>query len=123
MPETASIHDKSYYTSNKDHLYRSLDDISLHVQASKQEELAHAASKYLQQLHLAINPTNLTVLLLSSPWQIQGPLSQADPDIIIRIMDLLLPLGSTSPHHPLTSFSPPTQQGYQYEMTRNEIQS
>ncbi|GLI73042.1 cofilin-2 [Penicillium ochrochloron] len=43
VPETASIHDKSYYTSNKDHLYRSLDDISLHVQASKQEELAHAA--------------------------------------------------------------------------------
>ncbi|CEJ55333.1 hypothetical protein PMG11_01597 [Penicillium brasilianum] len=43
VPETASIHDKSYYTSNKDHLYRALEDISLHVQASKPAELAHAA--------------------------------------------------------------------------------
>lgn len=118
MPEAASIHDKSYYTSNKDHLYRSLDDISLHVQASKPAELAHAASKYLQQLHLAINTLNLTIAGLSSPREVQSPLSQANPDIIIHIMDPHYPpLGSTSPHYPLSSFSQPTQQGYQYEIT------
>jgi hypothetical protein len=87
VPETASIHDKSYYTSNKDHLYRALDDISLHVQASKPAELAHAASEYLQQLQLATNAPKLTIFLLPSPREIQGPLSQGDPDIIIRIMD------------------------------------
>ncbi|KAJ5731177.1 uncharacterized protein N7483_005685 [Penicillium malachiteum] len=43
VPEGASIHDKSYYTSNKDHLYRALLDISLHVQAHTQADLAHAA--------------------------------------------------------------------------------
>ena len=47
VPEGASIHDKSYYTSNKDHLYRALLDISLHVQAHTQADLAHAASMYL----------------------------------------------------------------------------
>ncbi|KAJ5143944.1 Actin-binding cofilin/tropomyosin type [Penicillium bovifimosum] len=42
VPEGASIHDKSYYTSNKDHLFYALLDISLHVQAHTQAELAHA---------------------------------------------------------------------------------
>ncbi|CAI7580619.1 unnamed protein product [Penicillium bialowiezense] len=42
VPEEAGIHDKSYYTTNKDHLYYSLDGISLHVQAHSQAELAHA---------------------------------------------------------------------------------
>ncbi|KAJ5734329.1 hypothetical protein N7493_003115 [Penicillium malachiteum] len=42
-PEGASIHDKSYYISNKDHLYRALLDLSLHVQAHTQADLAHAA--------------------------------------------------------------------------------
>ncbi|KAJ5340867.1 Actin-binding cofilin/tropomyosin type [Penicillium brevicompactum] len=42
VPEEAGNHDKSYYTSNKDHLYYSLDGISLHVQAHNQDELAHA---------------------------------------------------------------------------------
>jgi hypothetical protein len=68
VPRTASIHDKSYYTSNKDHLYRALEDISVHVQASEPAELAHAASKYLQQLSSG-NHTNLelTVSLYFSP--------------------------------------------------------
>ncbi|KAJ5474573.1 hypothetical protein N7475_004139 [Penicillium sp. IBT 31633x] len=43
VPEGASIHDKSYYTSNKDHLFYALLDISLHVQAHTQADLAHAA--------------------------------------------------------------------------------
>ncbi|KAJ5175375.1 Actin-binding cofilin/tropomyosin type [Penicillium canariense] len=43
VPEGASIHDKAYYTTNKDHLYRALEDISLHVLAANQTELAHAA--------------------------------------------------------------------------------
>ncbi|KAJ5273512.1 hypothetical protein N7478_008637 [Penicillium angulare] len=42
VPEGAGIHDKSYYTSNKDHLYRTFEDISLHVQAHDLEELSHA---------------------------------------------------------------------------------
>ena len=46
VPEGASIHDKNYYTSNKDHLYQAFSDISLHVQAHTQAELAHAASMY-----------------------------------------------------------------------------
>ncbi|KAJ5193972.1 Actin-binding cofilin/tropomyosin type [Penicillium cf. griseofulvum] len=43
VPEGAGIHDKSYYTSNKDHLFYALQDISLHVLAHSQTELAHAA--------------------------------------------------------------------------------
>jgi hypothetical protein len=46
VPEGASIHDKSYYTSNKDHLFYALLDISLHVQAHTQAELAHSTSMY-----------------------------------------------------------------------------
>jgi hypothetical protein len=46
VPEGASIHDKSYYTSNKDHLFYELQDISLHVLAHSQADLAHAASMY-----------------------------------------------------------------------------
>ncbi|KAJ5480897.1 hypothetical protein N7539_006791 [Penicillium diatomitis] len=42
VPEGANSHDKTYCLHNKDHLYRSLDDLSLHVQASKPEDLAHA---------------------------------------------------------------------------------
>ena len=42
VPEGTSIHDKAYYTTNKDHLYRALSDISLHVQAATQADLAHA---------------------------------------------------------------------------------
>lgn len=45
VPEGASVHDKTYYTSNKDHLFYALPDISLHVQAHTQVELAHATSK------------------------------------------------------------------------------
>ncbi|KOS44631.1 hypothetical protein ACN38_g4439 [Penicillium nordicum] len=43
VPEAAGIHDKSYYTSNKDHLFYELQDISLHVLAHSQADLAHAA--------------------------------------------------------------------------------
>ncbi|KUM65363.1 hypothetical protein ACN42_g1699 [Penicillium freii] len=46
VPEAAGIHDKSYYTSNKDHLFYELQDISLHVLAHSQADLAHAASMY-----------------------------------------------------------------------------
>ncbi|KAJ5778263.1 hypothetical protein N7520_001509 [Penicillium odoratum] len=42
VPEGTGIHDRSYYTTNKDHLFRALSDISLHVQAATQEDLAHA---------------------------------------------------------------------------------
>ncbi|KAJ5892836.1 hypothetical protein N7504_009527 [Penicillium tannophilum] len=42
VPEATSIHDKAYYTTNKDHLYRALSDISLHIQAATQADLAHA---------------------------------------------------------------------------------
>ncbi|KAJ6017950.1 hypothetical protein N7451_001329 [Penicillium sp. IBT 35674x] len=42
VPEGTSIHDKAYYTTNKDHLYRALSDISLHIQAATQADLAHA---------------------------------------------------------------------------------
>ncbi|OGE49371.1 hypothetical protein PENARI_c022G00239 [Penicillium arizonense] len=42
VPEKASIHDRTYYTTNKDHLYRAFEEISLHVQAHTQAELAHA---------------------------------------------------------------------------------
>ncbi|KAJ5888076.1 hypothetical protein N7495_008117 [Penicillium taxi] len=42
VPEAASTHEKTYTTTNKDHLYRSFEDISLHVQATTQAELAHA---------------------------------------------------------------------------------
>ncbi|CAG7924244.1 unnamed protein product [Penicillium olsonii] len=42
VPEDASTHDKAYYTANKDHLYYSLEGISLHVQAHNLEEVAHA---------------------------------------------------------------------------------
>lgn len=44
VPEATSIHDKAYYTTNKDHLYRALSDISLHIQAATQADLAHAKS-------------------------------------------------------------------------------
>jgi hypothetical protein len=43
VPEGANIHDKSYYTSNKDHFYRALEGISLHVHAHNVGELAHSA--------------------------------------------------------------------------------
>ncbi|KAJ5316886.1 hypothetical protein N7508_001394 [Penicillium antarcticum] len=42
VPEQAGIHDKTYYTTNKDHLYRAFEGISLHVQAHTPAELAHA---------------------------------------------------------------------------------
>ncbi|KAJ5674058.1 hypothetical protein N7462_009497 [Penicillium macrosclerotiorum] len=42
VPAAASMHERSYYTSNKDHLYCALLDISLHVQATSQVDLAHA---------------------------------------------------------------------------------
>ncbi|CDM27862.1 hypothetical protein DTO013E5_9073 [Penicillium roqueforti] len=43
VPEAASIHDKSYYTSNKDHLFYALQDISLHVLAHSRVDLDHNA--------------------------------------------------------------------------------
>lgn len=49
VPEKASIHDRTYYTTNKDHLYRAFEEISLHVQAHTQAELAHATSMYPQR--------------------------------------------------------------------------
>ncbi|KAJ5929582.1 hypothetical protein N7454_006532 [Penicillium verhagenii] len=44
VPEGTTIHDRAYYTTNKDHLYRALSDISLHVQAATPADLAHAKS-------------------------------------------------------------------------------
>jgi hypothetical protein len=81
VPEAASIHDKSYYTSNKDHLYRSFEDISLHVQASKQAELGHAASMYLQSC--TQGDMKLITLLLLSSEQVQGPLNSSTCHIVI----------------------------------------
>lgn len=52
VPEAAGIHDKSYYTSNKDHLFYELQDISLHVLAHSQADLAHAASMYTLYLRI-----------------------------------------------------------------------
>jgi cofilin len=46
VPEGASIHDKSYYISNKDHLYYALEGISLHVQAHNVADLAHPIGIY-----------------------------------------------------------------------------
>lgn len=44
VPEAANTHDKTYYVANKDHVYYSLEGISLHVQAHDLAELAHATS-------------------------------------------------------------------------------
>lgn len=79
VPEGASIHDKSYYTTNKDHLFRALLDISIHVQAHTQAELAHAASTYpqfgaLSSAFIAEHKSNMP--LLSSYGPIQGPLGE-----------------------------------------------
>lgn len=59
MPEAASIHDKSYYTSNKDHLFYALQDISLHVLAHSRVDLDHNASMYTRE---ALTPSSMIVL-------------------------------------------------------------
>lgn len=77
MPEAASIHDKSYYTTNKDHLFRALLDISIHVQAHTQAELAHAASMYrgIEKRDWDYMGIEANISLLSSLEAVQGTLS------------------------------------------------
>jgi hypothetical protein len=78
VPERASIHDKSYYTTNKDHLFRALLDISIHVQAHTQAELAHASSTYLpvgeSPLVLITAHKYLMRVFFPSHGSVQGPL-------------------------------------------------
>lgn len=80
------MHDTSYYTTNKDHIYFSLEGISLHVQAHNQDELAHANSTCYWEMSECAELTTC----FTSPETVQGTLSsysiELDRSVQVQLM-------------------------------------